>query len=184
MFDRDGSWYPADPLANATRRRITTAAWALGVLLLAAGVGLGSRVAQTHVVARRAWLVASDASAARYDAAASDVLYDRVMESLDQATWLARVLGVGLVLLAAGLAFRTRRGKSRAAVLLGIGVLAATWAGLAFVTGHLDHPLFGPILTHGVDAVAPFAAAAAGIAAWALRGRRSAAKVPASGETT
>ena len=165
------------------RRRVLTVVWVVGVLLLAVGVGLGSRVAQTHVVARRAWLVASDTGGDAYDARASDVLYERVTQSLDEATLLARVLGAGLVLLAAGLAFRARGRKNRAAVLLGLVVAAATWSGLAFVSGHLDQPIFGPILTHGLRAVAPFAAVAAGIAAWALRGPRSAAKVPASGDT-
>ena len=152
--------------------------------MLVTSIALGAGAVRTYVEAREAWLAASDTASARYDAAASDALYDTVTTSLDEVVLLARVLGAGLVLLAAGLAFRAQRETSRAALLLGLTAATLTWALLAFAAGRFSHPLFGPIVTHGLHALAPFAALAAGITVWALRGRRSAAKVPASGETT
>lgn len=169
----------------AVSERAWIVVWVVGVILLAAAAGLGSRTAQTHVMARKAWLAASaEVDDASYDARESDALYAAAEEALETTVLLARMAGAGLILLVAGLlARRPRRGvggRSRASAPLGVVAAALVWAILTFAAARATHPLLGPVLAHGLRAIAPFAAAAAGIGVWLLHRRQTAAKVPAS----
>jgi hypothetical protein len=158
-----------------------------GVALLALGVALGSRAAQDHLMARRAWLtVSGSVGEADYDPARSDRLYAVAESELDSVALWSRSAGAGGLLLALALvvARGPRRGGSRALAVrasFSAALGGLVWWALFTIAAGASHPWLGPLLSRGLGALAPFAAAGAGLAAFLAVSRRCPASRLASG---
>jgi len=162
-----------------TTKRLAAALSVAGVATLALAVGLGGRVGQEHLMARRAWLSTSaDPAAEDYDARRSDELYDASVSALESLETWAVVGGAGLLALVLGLAMRrSPRGPARRPWLRGVAALVVgltVHAALVVLGARFDHPLLGTLVGTVGSAVAPFVAIASAALVWITRrGARS-----------